>query len=214
MSNVIWTCAALGSYTAPRYEWTPEEQLTYLSVFERGYEDYKILQGILAIMVCLLCKRRDRYAKLAVPQAVDRDAVSKLESQYMQEPQNLKYYFAERQILLYLGVDLPSALKLYDTIDTINASLERGVWTYENTAVFPLQRDLYNKRFIINKGITVWLLNNGYVGPLVSWNIAFMIDDSKLSVGDELIQTIEQALVQHRESRHISFKFINRQYVQ
>ena len=203
MSNVIWTYSALGSYDSPGNPWSEEEELTYSSVFQRGYEDYKVLQGILAILVCILCKRRRRYAKLGVPQAVEGNAVLRAKTLFPEQEDRLNRYMAERYVLLLLGIDLPSALVLYHVIDHMNELIDQGIYRFEDEVIFPLQSDLYNKQFIMDSGIIVWLLNNGYVGPLISWRLAFMVDDSDFTMGDRLIDKIEISLMNHRED--ISF---------
>ena len=198
MTSVIWTYDHLGSYESPGDPWTEQEQLTYAQAFSRGYEDYKILQGVLAIMVCLFCKRR-RYPKLAVPQALNGDLVTTAERKFAERDAQRNRYMAERFVLLLLQIDLPSALVLCNVIDHINNLIDNGTYTFEGETIFPLQSDLYNKEFLPNSGVIVWLLNNEYVGPLVSWRIAFYVNDANKPTGLELLNNIETAVFHNRQ---------------
>ena len=142
----------------------------------------------MAILVCIFCKRRRRYAKLAVPQALNGELVDAAQRKFAERDEQLNKYLAERFVLLLMQIDLPSALVLYGIIDHINALIDTGTYTFEGEEIFPLQMNLYNKEFIEDSGIIVWLLNNEYVGPLISWRLAFLINDMDRSLHDSLRQ--------------------------
>ena len=208
MSLVVWTYAALGSYHAPDDSpWTEEEKDTYNLVYDRGYSEYSVLQGMLAVLVCLFYKRRRRYPKLAVPQALDIDAVRKLERQFPEENELMRHYLAERIILLLIGTDLPSCLKLYELMDQMNENIQMGIFTLNGSKIFPLINDLFDRKFVIDQNITVWLLQNEYVGPLFSWYACFLVED-KMQYGHDLIVAIENGLRINKERLDISYGYI------
>ena len=199
MASVVWTYDSLWSYESPRNPWTEEEALTYTLAYTRGYESYKILQGVLCVLVSLFCKRRKRYAKLAVPTYSDREVVNNAERRFGDPDPNVNMYLAERLALFLHKIDLSSVLTCYNIIDEMNRNIDMGMYTFQDTVIFPLQSDLYNKPFLTDSGVIVWLTNNEYVGPLISWRIAFEVHDTTLASGVELLSAVERAIFHNRQ---------------
>ena len=102
----------------------------------------------------------------------------------------LKPYNAERFLLLQNSIDLDSVMRFYNyVIDHMNQALNDGFVSIGTDPIYPLRN--FDLPLLGIPGIIPWLMSTRYIGPIVSWEISYLYDDTDNLLGEELLDNLD-----------------------